>query len=521
MPDVPADPNTNPKRYSRFWFRFFEILPGASAWLCIIAPFVLAAVLPLGVTIFVILFDVYWLLRSLSYGQILLRGFYRLKRNLDTDWIGKLHALETLSAAEQARLGIFDWHELYHAMIITVYKEGEAIVAAGLDSILASDYPLDKIIIVLATEGRAGVEAEILAEKLSRAYASKFGRFIVTTHPDNIPGEVKAKGANASWAARQLVRVMRKENIPLDRIIVSTADADSRFHASYFSCLSYIYLTTPDRVQACFQPVAMYFNNIWEAPMMSRVMAFGTTFWQIIESVRDYRLITFATHSTSLQTLHDTGYWCTSIVNEDSRQFFRAYFHYAGRFRVIPLFMPIYMDAVHVSNIRTTMKNLYLQQQRWAYGVEHFPYIVLESLRHKDIPWGSRALIIFRAFSGSFSWATSAFFVTVVGWLPLWLNANFQNHVAASNFPIVTKVLLSTTWLGLLVSGIITLRLLNTVRHGKRGADFLTMILQWILVPVASILFGALPGIDAQTHLMLGKYLGFRVTEKAPVNPSA
>jgi cellulose synthase/poly-beta-1,6-N-acetylglucosamine synthase-like glycosyltransferase len=514
---IPANPNDNPRRYSRFWFRFFEALPGTVVWICLIAPFILSYYVPLAVTIFIILFDVYWLLRSLGYGQILLKGYRKFKKSLSTDWLAKLKTLESLTPEETKKLDLFDWRDIYHTILITTYKEDATILRKSIDSLQATDYPKDRIIVLLATEERAGESAREMARELEDHYRGVFAKFIVTTHPDNIPGEVKAKGANASWAARQLTQIMKKEHIPLDHVIVSTADADSRFHEQFLSNLTYHYLTTPDRVRACYQPVAMYFNNIWEAPMISRVLAFGTTFWQLIESIRDYRLITFATHATSLQTLHETDYWCTSIVNEDSRQFFRAYFHYNGRFRVIPLFMPIYMDAVHVPSKLGTLKNLYLQQQRWAYGAEHFPYIVLECFRRKEIPLGSRALQVFRAFSGSYSWATSAFFLTVVGWLPLIISPQFQEHVAASNFPLVTQVLLSITWIGLLVSSLITLKLLNTVNHGKRPVDFLTMFLQWLLVPIATIFFGALPGIDSQTRLMFGKYIGFRVTEKAKV----
>jgi hypothetical protein len=518
MNQVPANPNDNPKRYSRFWFRFFEILPGASVWLCIIAPFILAYYTPLWVTIFIILFDVYWFLRALGYGKILLKGYQKLTRNLATDWLAKLKTLESLTHAEQETLGLFDWRDLYHAVLIPTYTEDAGTLEKNIDSLIACEYPKDHIIVVLATEERAGKRSQDIAAMLSKKYEGVFYKFIVTTHPDGILGEVKAKGANASWAARQLTRFVTSEHIPIDHVIVSTADADSRYHQQYLSCLSYNYLTTPDRVRACFQPVAMYFNNIWEAPMLSRVMAFGTTFWQLIESIRDYRLITFSTHSTSLQTLVETDYWCTSIVNEDSRQFFRSYFHYRGKFRVIPLFMPVYMDAVHVPNKLGTLKNLYYQQQRWAYGVEHFPYIVMESFRHPEISRGSRFMQIFRVFSGAYSWATSAFFLTVVGWLPFILNPKFQEHVAASNFPLVTRTLLSLTWIGLLISSFITIKLLSTVSPGRKRTDYFTMLIQWLLVPIASILFGALPGIDAQTRLMLGKYMGFRVTQKADIS---
>jgi hypothetical protein len=37
---------------------------------------------------------------------------------------------------------------------------------------------------------------------------------------------------------------------------------------------------------------------------------------------------------------------------------------------------------------------------------------------------------------------------------------------------------------------------------------------EFILMPLAGFIFTALPGLDAHTRLMLGKYLKYRVTEK-------
>ena len=40
-------------------------------------------------------------------------------------------------------------------------------------------------------------------------------------------------------------------------------------------------------------------------------------------------------------------------------------------------------------------------------------------------------------------------------------------------------------------------------------------VLQWALLPLVGLLFSNLPALDAQTRLMTGRYLEYRVTEKA------
>ena len=488
--------------------RLLEILPGAAVWAALLLPFLLAFTFPLFVTISVIIFDVYWLQKSLQSAWVLLSGYRQLQRNLRIDWQEQLHFSEAMGDT-------IPWRGVYQAVIFPTYKEEEAILEASIGSVARADLASDRKILVLATEARDSDNARTIAAHLREKFAGQFDLFLVTEHPDGMVGEVKGKGANATWAAKQLVREMKARSISLDRVVVTTADADTRFPKQYFQCLTYLYATTPDRTRCSFQPVAAFLNNIWDAPMLSRVLAFQTTFWQMVESMRDYRLITFSTHAMSLQTLQEMNYWCTDIVNEDSRQFYRAYFQFSGKFRSIPLFLPVYMDAVHVARFRSTVKNLYLQQQRWAYGAEHTPYVVMESLSHPEIPWLNRLMLVWRQVSGHFSWATQAFFITIVGWLPVLLNHRFSQEVVAYNFPTVTKVLLTITWVGILVANFVSFKMLPPRPNRPFvWATLLSLTIQWVIVPITGFFFGAIVSIDSQTRLMLGRYLGFRVTEK-------
>lgn len=508
MLEVAADPNIDPEHYPRGWFRFFEILPGAVVWIVLILPFLLARSAPDFVTIFVLIFDLYWLQKSLTYGVILLFGYRHLKKTMSTNWT---EVLESLPASTSE----VDWRSIYHVVIMPTFQEPEQILDTSLQSIINADFDTKRVIFVLATEARDGANARAIGESLHKKYREHFYLFLISKHPD-IAGEVKAKGANATWAAKKLVEKLAQATLPFQQVIVTTADADTRFHPQYFARLSYVYATTEDPIHATYQPVPMYFNNIWDAPMVSRIYAFGTTFWSMIESIRTWRLITFSTHAISLRALQDMDYWCTSIVNEDSRQYYRGYFRFNGNFRVIPLFIPIYMDAVHVGSLRSSLHNLYLQQQRWAYGVEHFPYIVLESMRRHKIPALDRIALVWRAFEGTFTWATSSYFIMFVGWIPFIFNRHFNNHLVALNFQIVTRDILLITWVGLFISIFITLKLLpHPPAHKQPILSRVMMAVQWIIVPVVAIFFGSLPAIDAQTRLMLGKYIGFRVTEKS------
>jgi len=272
----------------------------------------------------------------------------------------------------------------------------------------------------------------------------------------------------------------------------------------------------PNPTRTAFQPVVLYNNNIWDAPLVTRIAAFGTTFWLMTDLARPDRLFTFSSHSMSLKALVDVGFWQRDIVTDDSRIFLQCLIRYKGDFTVTPLYVPLSMDTVQADTYWGSFKNLYKQQRRWAYGSEHFPYMVWHFFkRDHGIPFGKKIKYLWNLGEGMYSWATVPIILLILGRLPFWVapvQAKGTAIVQAS--PFIIEFVLALSMVGILVSAAFSLLLLPPRPAHQPRRKFLIMLGQWIFLPITLIIWGAIPATVAQTRLMFGKYLGFWVTEK-------
>ena len=115
------------------------------------------------------------------------------------------------------------------------------------------------------------------------------------------------------------------------------------------------YALAPDRARQSFQPISLYITNIWEAPAPSRVVASANCFWNLTTTVRPLALRKFASHSQPLTALIDMGFWSTKTIVEDGHQHWRSWFHFDGDYRVVPIHVPIYQDAVLAGGFKEMM----------------------------------------------------------------------------------------------------------------------------------------------------------------------
>jgi len=501
----------NPKE--RTIYRILEIFPGVFSWFTLIGAFLLSLKAPFLISYFLIILVVFWLVRSVYLSFHLRAGFRRMNKYEKMDWIEKLEKLP----AGHNLLPIADWRDIYHLIVLPNYKEPFEVIRETLRALVGSNYPKEKMIVVVSFEEKAGEERKIVAEEVKKEFEKKFFRLLITFHPADLPGEIPGHGSNDAWAAKQAKeKIIDQIKLPYENIVVSSFDIDTRVFPKYFGCLTYHYLTCQKPFRTSFQPIPLYNNNIWEAPPFSQISSFSASFWQIMCQERPDKLVTFSSHSMSFKALVEAGFKQTNIIADDSRIFWQCFFLYNGDYRVQPLFYPVSMDSNVGKNIKETFKNIYKQKKRWAYGVEDIPYFLYACLKNKKTPLKKKLSRAFELISGHWSWATASLLIFTLGWLPVVFGGTeFSRSLIAYTIPKMASRTMTFAMIGL-ISSIWYSSFLLPPRPEKRGKiKYLAFILGWFLVPLEMVFLGSLPALEAHTRLMLKRYMKkFWVTPK-------
>ena len=523
--------------------RLLEILPGALTWATLIAAPLFSYTHPVWVSIFIIAFDLYWFLKGGNVALHLIHSYRKLKNHNRIDWrewcemvsdrerfitylnLGHdqapnagmkqlyLEHIDRLQALGESRN--LDWRRIYHLIIVPIYKESLEVLSPAIESYAGSDYPGDRLILVLALEERAGEEPIDRARILEERFKDRFHKIYTVVHPDGLPNETIGKGSNCSYAAEMVTPKLQDLGIPFEDILVSNFDCDTTVARNYFAHLTFDFLTIDKPLQASYQPMPMFHNNIWDTPAIARVIAVSSSFWQLVEASRPDRLVTFSSHSMSFKTLVDVGYWRRDLIPEDSYIFWQCFNHFNGDYRTFPLFTIVSMDAVLGSSYVGTLIAQYKQKRRWAWGAIQISLVFPQLRRNRKMPAWKKLLWGYRMVEGYYFWATASIMIPILGWLPLYLGgAHFGTTIVAVNLPIMTRWIMTTATFFLLFSVYISFVLLPPRPKHKSFWMSLSMLAQWVFSPIVSSVFGSLPAIDAQTRLMFGRYMEFWVTPK-------
>lgn len=521
-------------------YRAFEILPASLSYGMIILLVVLSILSPLAASIYLLILIITMVVKAVGIAFDSIVGHRRLLYAQSIDWQDRLAQLEAPGAAyieiaskdyrnfadrvHQENLRLIQDQpdnfphpsEVYNAVIVAAYNEPFAVIEPTIEALCRSKYDLSHLIVVFAYEARGGSDIKKTAKTLQKRYGDRFKAFLVVEHPDGLPEEVIGKGANITYAGKELQRWLDSQAISYDKVIVTTLDCDNKPHVAYFSYVTYEYIVHEDRRHLSYQPIALYFSNIWDAPAPMRLIAIGNSFWTIVSSMRPHLLRNFASHAQPMDALVDMDFWSKRSIVEDGHQYWRSYFYFAGQYSVMPIYVPIYQDAVMASSLKATLIAQFKQLRRWGYGASDVPYVGVRLFtRRRNVAFFAGLARFLRLIDSHVTLATVAILVAVGGWVPLLLNPEAANDIAAHNLPEVISYLQRAAMVGIFITIFLSLRMLPPRPSHHRKIRTVGMVLQWFLTPVTAIIYNAAASLSAQTHLALGKYLDkFDVTEK-------
>jgi len=489
------------EKYEKQVHRLLEILPGTFSWTLILFPIWGSFWIPHYVAYYIILFDIFWFYKSGALAVTSLLSHLKLNAAQKYDWLSDAQKLP-------------NFKKVHHLIVIPTYMEPLGTIGRGIDSVVKQDLPKKQISVCLAFEEREGKDAKEKAKALAGKYKNKFANFLITYHPE-IASEVKGKSSNEAYAGKLAKKLLvDKQKREINFIIVTSKDADGIFSEKYLSALTYKFLTSENRDLLFWQPIILYYNNIWKVPAPIRVMNTLGSVWQTGLNWRTDRLVNYSMYSTSLKLLDEVGYWDVDVIPEDYRIFFKSFFAKDGKVEVDPIFLPVYADAAESTTYFKSLINFYEQEKRWAWGVSDDAYIIKKWLTHTHIPFWRRTIRVLKVLEDHFLWPVNWFAITLGATIPVLLNPLFAQTVMGQNLPKVSFGILSACWVFLAVILIIDFRQ-RPKREGQVSLFRKLMTpFEFVLMPVVTLIFTALPGIDAHTRLMLGKYLEYRVTEK-------
>lgn len=482
-------------------------ITGWIAWASLLIMIVGALVNPSFVFTLSMLVGIYIASRFLVAGILALRGMTYIREAEKKDWKIQYH--------QHRRMDSLAWRDVIHVMLIPNYKEDYDVLRDTLRRIAESPLAKRQVCVVLAMEEREQ-HAQTKAESLMMEFEPYFLHIFATYHPKDIPGELAGKSSNEAWAGREAYkRLVLGHGYDINKMVITIMDADSLIHPRYIEALTYHFATTPAkrRHNCMWQAPIRYDNNIWNVhPFFTFIHALSTIWY--LSGLMSKRPMPLSTYSLSFRLAHDVGYWDTDVIPEDWHMYLKCYFKRRGHMQLHPIFLPFsgYSAAVGDTFI-DAFRGQYNQSVRHMWGAEDVGYIINQSIHHHDMPIMPKISILWRVLHTHILSTTGWITANIGGQLAFLLHPDYVASGAVAQQIMILQVAVYVIISSSVLFWVMDMRM-RPRKTTWRLSEILLIGICFAIMPFTTFMLSVLPALEAQTRLMLGIPIHYRVARK-------
>src|SRR3989344_5310190 len=146
-----------------------EVFPAALVWLTFIVIITLSFARPLWAIYFILVFVVYWIVRLFYMMVWLIISWIKYLKDTKTNWLEEIKTLPK------------DYREYYQVIKSPIGGEPLEVGERSFNELLKTNYPKDRMIVVLGGEARKGEQFQEVARKITEKFGRQFFKLLITT----------------------------------------------------------------------------------------------------------------------------------------------------------------------------------------------------------------------------------------------------------------------------------------------------------------------------------------------------
>jgi hypothetical protein len=288
----------------------------------------------------------------------------------------------------------------------------------------------------------------------------------------------------------------------------------------YFSCVAKSFAAEERRHLSFWQAPLFFYNNIWQVPAPVRFTTWMQHAVQLSElSMSWFDSLPISTYTLSLELCERCGYWDPAVIPEDWHSYLNCMFESGEEITTHSVFLPTMGDATDGDGWRDAVKNRFEQLKRHSWGAEDTGYIYGEMMNRKRSSWSGSALFRFTQVLHDHT-------MRVTGWVFLtsvYVLSAYYSHLhyydlgwrysVAENL-IFLNVLFTAGTVVMATSIVMELWRCPPPDSVSKFQTAIEIVFLWFLLPALGFILGMVPALEAQTRLMFGVPLGYKVTPK-------